>query len=210
MAAHPELSEQDAETIVHWILSLADENKEESLPLEGIFVPANKFDLSPEGMVVISASYADKGTNKVPSLTGTAELILRNPVLSAAGAEGSSGVSDMSLNDVAFKMVGGGEGWLAFPQVNLEEVKHVVLQYGMQKIAKDGWKASLHLDKPDGNQIGSALIGKDAAAMKPAKARIAIDTKGLNESHDLYLVLQKVNKNDPEGIAIISLKLEDQ
>src|SRR5690625_1026874 len=107
MAAHPELSEQDAETIVHWILSLADENKEESLPLEGIFVPANKFDLSPEGMVVISASYADKGTDKVPSLTGTAELILLNPVLPAVGAEGSFVVSAISLYDGAIKLEGG-------------------------------------------------------------------------------------------------------
>lgn len=210
MAAHPDLSKPDAEKIVGWILSLDDDNKEKSLPLQGTFVPSAKFSLTPQGVIVISASYVDKGAKDVPSLTGNSTLVLHNPVLSTAGAKGSSGTSNLSMNGMNFKMIAGDQGWMAFPQISLQGVKQVQIQYGMQQTVQSGWDAELHLDSPTGKLIGSANIGKGAAAMKPAQSRIALNTDDVQGLHDVYLVLHKADAKDADGIAVMNLQLENK
>lgn len=209
MAAHPDLSQPDAEKIVNWILSLAGEEKEKSLPLRGSFVPASAFTLTSDGVVVLTASYVDKGAKGVPPLTGTSSLVLRNPALPVAEAKASSGVSDAKMNDNPLKAIGGNSGWISFPGISLQDVRALQVKFGMQHAAPGGWEIEARLDSPDGTLIGKTNIGKGVAAMKPAESVLSVNTADVNGLHDLYLVLHKADDSDPDGIALLGVQLKD-
>lgn len=206
MAAHPNLSKADAMKIVNWVISLASNNKKESLPLQGSFLPASKFSLTSEGQIVIYASYVDKGAHGVPSLTGTSMLVLRNPILSASQLKASSQVSDTIVRDVHFKMISGDQGWLEIPQVSLQHVNQVEIQYEMTLSSRKGWDAELHIDSPTGKLVGSKHLGRNAAVMKTVQSKLPVNVGG--GLHDVYLVLHKADANDEGGIAIINIQME--
>lgn len=78
MSAHPALSQEDAETMVGYILSLNDAGR---LPLKGTVAPGNG-----RGNYVLAASYRDKGARGVPPLVGQEAIVLRPTRLEAEAA----------------------------------------------------------------------------------------------------------------------------
>ncbi|MES2890738.1 MAG: ThuA domain-containing protein, partial [Bacteroidota bacterium] len=77
MNAHPQLSKDDAVTIVKYILSLTQQPKKDSLPINGTIAlkqPAG----SAGGTWALTAAYTDGGSGVLP-LTGTNQLVLREP-----------------------------------------------------------------------------------------------------------------------------------
>jgi cytochrome c len=86
MNAHPQLSINDAEEIVRYILALNETNTVKSLPLSGSVVfskhPANDY----TGHYVLQASYEDSGAKGVP-LKGNVSLSLRSARVMANNAD---------------------------------------------------------------------------------------------------------------------------
>ncbi|MEM9931338.1 MAG: carbohydrate-binding protein, partial [Bacteroidota bacterium] len=78
MSGHPTLSQEDAETMVGYILSLNDGSR---LPLAGRVVPGKG-----EGTYVLAASYRDKGGRSAPPLVGQKAIVLRPTTLQAEAA----------------------------------------------------------------------------------------------------------------------------
>ncbi len=204
MSAHPGLSVSDAKTIVTWILSLSDEHHEKaSLPLEGSFTPGKKFKLNDQGVLLISATYTDRGEGAVPALTGSGVLKLRSPLLEVADAKTSSGVTAMNYNNQELKIINSNTGWLSFPELSLKDISAFNLYFGIQHPLKAGWKVEIHQDQPDGALLGSATIGKNAVPMKMAHATIPVVAVQDNQLHNLYFVFQKKDTNE-EGVLGIS------
>ncbi|TXF89427.1 carbohydrate-binding protein [Neolewinella aurantiaca] len=75
MSAHPALSQDDAEIMVGYILSLNDAGR---LPLRGETSPG-----SGAGSYVLAASYRDKGGRNAPPLVGQSVIVLRPTTLEA-------------------------------------------------------------------------------------------------------------------------------
>ncbi len=108
MSAHPQLNKDQASKMIEYILSLAEESKVKSLPLEGVakFAPAPKEGVASQSVYLISASYDDLGNAGVPSLNGSATKVLRAPVLTGATAELTGGVRTLAAgNDVALENI---------------------------------------------------------------------------------------------------------
>lgn len=78
MSAHPTLSQDDAEVMVGYILSLDDGGR---LPLAGSTAPG-----AGEGSYVLAASYRDKGGRNAPPLVGQKAIVLRPTTLEAEDA----------------------------------------------------------------------------------------------------------------------------
>jgi cytochrome c len=209
MAAHPNLSVADASQIVSWILSLADTTKaNEDLPMQGVINPSKGYSLTDNGSFLIMASYTDKGANGVRPLTGSASFILENPEVQADAIPEQSGFADYTVNDQAFKVMTGNEGWLALPDISLTNVHNVEIQYGVQNKMKTGYKITMHLDAPDGKVLGSAKIGASLAPMKIASANIPITAVNDNQLHTVYWVVQKADTNSQQALGIATLKFE--
>ena len=76
MAAHPNIAANDIQQIVSWILSLAnkDEVKKSLKAPEGNYTPGTN--QKPGEVLVLSASYTDKGNNNSKALTGNSFITI--------------------------------------------------------------------------------------------------------------------------------------
>ena len=83
MAAHPQIAVEDAKKMVEYVLSLGAPKTEKKLPLSGTAMTGNETD----GAYVLAATYFDKGSDKVPSLSSASSIALRSGLLGASQVE---------------------------------------------------------------------------------------------------------------------------
>src|SRR5699024_4443162 len=121
MPAHPAMSGDDAKMIVQWVLSLNDKEKKPHLPMNGSFIPDDKFELSENGAVIIYAAYTGEGEDGAPPLTGSASITLHAPVLKGWYAKGSNGVNNEKVEGQEVKTISENKSWLVFPDIRSEE-----------------------------------------------------------------------------------------
>ena len=210
MPAHPDLSVSDSKEIVTWILSLANEDvKEQSMPMNGSFVPSEKFQLQPQGEIILSASYADKGNNQMPSLISVENLILWNPSLKFEKAETSPQVSNMTMGGRQIKLINADNSWIKFPQISLKDVQSIQVKYGMGEATKEGWKLEIRLDNPEGELIGEEVLGVGKKVREPSEATINLK-KDFQEKklRDVYFVFSRIDKEENAGIGILEFLLK--
>jgi len=196
MAAHPQLSKADAQEIVKYILSLA-KPKTASLPLSGSYTPKVSDTVSKPGVVVINASYTDKGFKGAPSLSTQEQLILHPAKIVAGTAKSSTGIQK-------FKMPGTGEEMvivmnnntnISFNRIDLTGIDSIAFSViaPKEQLFAVGGKIEVHLDSANGALIGtSPTILQDNSKIteiKPLMVSTSITPVG--GLHDLYFVFTK-------------------
>jgi cytochrome c551/c552 len=201
MAAHPDLPVPDAQTIVAWILSLADSSKN-LLPSKGSFLPARQFRLTPQGAIVLSASYTDNGGKGMLPLTGSARLVLRSPMLPARSADASSAdLSNAKVAEMAVVHIKK-RGWMKFSGISLEHIKEIQVKYAVDLPSKKGWKVMLRLDSPQGRLLGTAVLGAGTAPQKISYAVLPLSEPADNALHEVYFVFQQEDPQETAGLGI--------
>lgn len=185
MAAHPQISVDDAKRMVEYILSLDPKIKSENLPLSGTVKPEGK----PDGVYILSASYADKGLGKASSLARSASYVLRNPMLKADQAVSLHIARVMKYNDdVALENVLH-NAHADFGKLDMTGVKKAVL-YPFIYQGQSGGDIELRLDSPEGK-----LIGK-ATATKPGLTRLTVRLEPETGYHKLFAVFKNSQAGD--------------
>lgn len=195
MAAHPQLSKSDAREIVNYILSLA-KPKPASLPLSGSYTPKIPADAKDGGIVVINASYTDKGNKGAPALNTTQQLILRPAKVPAGTGKMSQGIQKFKLPDgPEMLIVMGNKSNMSLNNIDLTGIDSISLGVAAPKeqLFAQGGKIEVHLDSPTGTIIGtSSEIMTDNSPitqLKPSSVTAAITpTQGM---HNLYFVFAK-------------------
>jgi cytochrome c len=190
--------------MVEYILSLAEEHKVTSLPVEGTYsVRAEK-----QGVVIARAAYTDKGANGIPPIGRAETFILQAPDLPASDATIDNGVNRFELNDVKF-MIGTSNGaYVGFEHLDLTGIAQMNFtvsapaQYGFA-----GGVVEVRIDSPDGPVIGTSgsIVPTQSSGGQngppPAVVRSSIQpTKGF---HDLYFVYRK--PGSPDGVSLFVL-----
>lgn len=204
MAAHPTLTTEQTGRMVEYILSLAEEHKVTSLPVEGTYsVRAEK-----QGVVIARAAYTDKGANGIPPIGRAETFILQAPDLPASDATIDNGVNRFELNDVKF-MIGTSNGaYVGFEHLDLTGIAQMNFtvsapaQYGFA-----GGVVEVRIDSPDGPVIGTSgsIVPTQSSGGQngppPAVVRASIQpTEGF---HDLYFVYRK--PGSPDGVSLFVL-----
>ncbi len=209
MAAHPDLPLSDAKEIVAYILSLARENdKESSMPFSNSFIPSEKFELTSQGEIMISASYMDKGYNQMPALTTVENFILRNPRLTLESSETSPGVSNMTMGGKEIKLINSNNSWIKYPQISLKDVRSILLNYAAGQALKEGWKVEVRLNSLEGKVIGEETFAIGAKEREPSEAVVSL-RKDFDEDtlYDVFFVFHNMNSEEQAGIGIMGLQL---
>src|SRR5688500_16947010 len=93
MAAHPQLPAKDVEEMVHYILSLGEQEVIKSLPVKGTYTAAIPKDVSDKGVVIMRAAYTDKGANGIEPVTSEKTMMLRSANFSASTADKTDGIN---------------------------------------------------------------------------------------------------------------------
>ncbi len=178
MAAHPQLSPEEAKLMVRYILSLEGAG---TLPPQGRFT----FDAhqpGDQGGYVLSAAYRDSGAHGIEPLSGRDVLVLRSPAIEAEWCDAHhKGLESRFGRNQEFTQVGlRAGGWLRFDQMDLAGIHTLRIRLR----AVNGGPVELHLDSPEGT-----VVGRATAAPTKDWTWIAIPLTGKPAGlHDLYLV----------------------
>jgi cytochrome c len=157
MSAHPQITMQDANTIVKYIVGLAEKKSTaKELPLSGTFVTTSPPDDNGRGGYLLRAAYKDRGTKELGSIAAEKIIPLRNPVVDPEKAETSHGVLVMTTPRRSLNMVGSG-GHLGYRGLDMNGIKEIeVLVQASPRSGASGGTIEVHLDSPEGQLIGTS------------------------------------------------------
>ncbi|MEP6846160.1 MAG: carbohydrate-binding protein, partial [Panacibacter sp.] len=191
MTAHPQLSKEQASTIVKYILSLTQQKTIDSLPSKGTV--AIKPTAGKQGTYVLSAAYTDNGNGVVP-LTGTQQMVLRQPMIQAADADIISGIEryDNKLG------VRGNKSYFVLKGIDLKNITQVTYNYA----AKDNAATlEVHVDSIKGAVISTLNYQPSGDWNKFKQASATITSP--DGKHDLYFVFKKDGAIVGEGLCLL-------
>jgi cytochrome c len=202
MAAHPQIAVEDAKKMVEYILSLGEEKKEKRLPLAGSAIPGKETD----GAYILSATYFDKGADKVPSLSASSSIALRNGML------GANQVDELNLarkvtyqgNTSLENVVDG--AFAGYKKLDLTGVKKAtLLTFVLDPEQNPGGEIEIRLDKPDGK-----LLGKVTASNKKGLSSLVTGLDGESGFHDLYIVFKNPQAGDRSMFYFGGIQLQNK
>ncbi|HRQ51817.1 MAG TPA: Crp/Fnr family transcriptional regulator, partial [Agriterribacter sp.] len=211
MAAHPELAEDDAKQIVHWVLTLANPAAvKKSLPATGS-IPVKA--VKENEALYISATYTDKGGTSVKPLSGESAFALRSSKLTFGGVTNMKAYSTVNAGGMRFMVVPGDkEGWFSVDSIDLQGVNGAVLLarwQGDDDGPKAGFVLELRLGRADGQKIAEAVL--DRAAVKDKQKMVQLkfnfDVITGTEKQSLYIVSTPKDKNESSAIGLGMLEL---
>jgi cytochrome c len=181
MNAHPQLSKQDATTIVEYVVSLTERKSYNNLPSVGtIDLKANK-KAKEDGSYVINASYTDQGGNIVP-LTNHGMLVLRPARVQAEDADVIRNIQrgNDQLGSIHNK------SYFVFKNIDLKDIKQIRLRYSSKDI---GATIEIHKGSAKGEVLASIPYKSTGDWEKFAEITSAIKDPG--GKNDLYFVFKK-------------------
>lgn len=204
MPGHIDLSEEDAGRIVTWIQSLNDEqtNVAESLPAEGSVEPTLGKQVSPNGLLILSASVTDNGGAEAKPLTGNTSIYLRNNTMSFEQASNLDEYTTMTFGGNFLMGVPEGRGSFSLKDIDLTGIGSVTITSASMEPLTYEHQFELRLDSPDGEIIGESNYrpgeGVSQGEGSPTMQGLTFELSPVSDgnSHDLYIV-----SYPPEGVA---------
>jgi cytochrome c len=192
MNAHPQISKEDATTIVKYILSLTQQKTYDSLPASGTVTPAPPAGAT-GGAWSLTASYTDLGNGVVP-LTASKQLVLRQPVISSNDADMISGIRRHNNMLGALK----NKAYFMLRSIDLKQIKKVTYNYA----AKDNETTlEIHADSLNGAVISTLDCHPTGDWQKFRELTAPVtETAGI---HDLYFVFKKDGVIVGEGLCLL-------
>ena len=207
MIPHPDLSKDEAEEIVNYILSLSEKTSKKSSP-NGEFKLVSHIGKGLEGSYLLHASYTDSGAKGIEPLQDRDYILLRNPFIQAEDFdEGNVRIATVTTAFLSFIRGINHSSYIRFDKVDLRHVKR--LKYRVQ--AHSGGEIELRLGKVDGPLVSSLSIPARLEADSPSWREVFAKLDEINGVHDLYFVFtnkskQKQNLFDIDWIYFSNIK----
>lgn len=194
MAAHPTLSQDDVHQIVSWIMTLSNKAAiKKSLPATGTIVPlANQ---KPTSVLVLSASYTDKGGNNIKALTGSGAVSLQSNTVSFTGKEKMEAFTSMKYGGSTVMILPAGKGWFRLEQIDLTGVHSVNLNCGWQAPPLTGYSFEVRMDAPDGKLLGKGTMPTPQKGQQLGIVNVPLDAVVDGKFHSIYFVYNGTEKS---------------
>ena len=156
MAAHPQISQAEANIIVQYILNINEPITVKSLPTKGSYATKVPDGQKPNGSYILRAAYKDKGTKGMKSLATEDLIVLRNATLNPEMADKSKGTQLMITPSRAFSMIGN-DSYLGYSNIDLNGISEIEISAQAQtRIGAAGGIFEVRLDSPTGKLIGQS------------------------------------------------------
>jgi cytochrome c len=211
MPPHSQLSEADARRIAAYVLSFADA-RAPSLPVRGEYTPSVAPDSAGQGVVVIRASYTDRGANAAAAASGVATVVLRAPTVVVATGEVAEGVQKYKGPEVPVEVaIGSRSGaFIGFKQLDLTGISAIVFAAlaPVPQLNAAGGKVEVRLDSATGPLVGETEVIQPAAAMgAPTQLRAVLRpiASGAREAgvHDVYFVFRNEQAKTGQNLFVL-------
>jgi cytochrome c len=191
MSAHPQLSVEQAQEMVTFILSLKDDAQAtRPLPPAGSFVPDAHVKDKSAGDYILTVSYKDKVVNGIGPNTVRERIIFRHPEVNALASSAQEGVST-SGSAIAFTK---DQSWILFKDIDLTGIRSITF---IASAHQNGGTLTVRAEEPNGNELARINVSRNKAA-KRLRAEAPLPWKG-NRSplkqtkgkHDVYIVFEE-------------------
>ncbi|GAC1483915.1 MAG: hypothetical protein NVS1B13_08730 [Flavisolibacter sp.] len=187
MSAHPNISPNDVNQIVTWILSLGNKTAiKKSLPPSGTIVPVAQ--QNQNKMLVITASYTDKGGNNIKALTGSNSVSIRSNMLTFTGGEKSQGFTAYKMNNTVIMTFPANGGWLSTDSIDLTGVRSINIMCGWRDSLKKALVFETRLDGPDGKLLGTGSMGTGIIGQRKGVIHVPLQTINDGQLHKVCLI----------------------
>jgi len=226
MAAHPQISQAEANIIVEYILNINEPKTATSLPTNGSYLTKIPEGKKENGTYILRAAYKDKGTKVMKSLASEDLIVLRNAKLNPEVADKYKGTQLTITPSRSFSLVGN-NAYLGYKNIDLNEIAQVELTAQAQtRVGASGGIVELRLDSPTGTLIGKSETieprevrmgpppttttapANGQAATPPARPnpnttlKIAVPTN--SGQHDVYFVFKNDKAKDSQIVMSVS------
>jgi cytochrome c len=193
MSPHPQLSMDDTEKMIRYILSVTGKQVKSGLPYKGSYALNKHKATEKEGTYIFTASYTDKGSNGMKPLTATKVIALSYPLIPAEKfVEKKKAMMFKVTKDVwaaiekEINMVlPNHEGSLRYSGIDFTDVGQIKLGVAVAPNYFSGGRVELYIDGEEGKKIGTAELEVGLTDLGFKELVINIDkTEGI---HDLVL-----------------------
>lgn len=216
MAAHPDLSTQDAAEMVSYILNLASEKSEvNTLPLTGSYQASIPSADKGQGIFILRAAYADQGANGLPSLRKEQTLVMRNAKVNIHNYDMYENVRKMGYSGNYMAIPDKSGAYMALKQVDLNglsELQILATAPNSPQFGTLGGKVELRLDSPKGQLLGESDLLKPSkrSGFSPSFLQVPVQLPEDydNQLHDLYIVFVNPNSSKDQQALMIVLGTE--
>ncbi|GAB5519805.1 MAG: lectin [Rhodothermales bacterium] len=200
MAAHPHLSQAEAESMIHYIFSLAEpEQPSERRPLSDTYIARDHIGGTGTGQYILTASYEDQGGEAVGPLKAQSSVVLRNPKVQAEQARLDDApvftveANTMGNPEALTLVVGTPGGSATYPNIDLTGLKSVTLHTMSNPEQTQGGTLELRKGGAEGPVLGSVTFAADTAG----PGVHTIDLTGQSGVADLTLVFSAAEGSQP-------------
>lgn len=191
MPGHPDLSDADATAIAYYILSFANDDRQQFLPLSGeLSVPLaehrvrDRFGTHWDGKFVLTASYSGSDADGF----GSTMHALRDANVAAVSFDDAEDVQTVTLDGAELVAPKGTQGRLVFKGIDLSGITAITVRGLGSSEQWTGGRVELRLDSPRGQRLGDGRLDYDAAT--PTVGEVVVRITPVSGRHDLYVVLR--------------------
>ena len=156
MSAHPDLSMEDANKIVEYILGLiAPKPVEKKYPLAGVHLTEVPKEENGNGGYLLRVAYKDKGNNGLKSLSSEEIIALRSPIINPEHFDDEKGTQLLTTPGRYFNIIEH-NAYLGYHQLDLTGIKEIKINAeAFKRMDAAGAVIEVRLGSPTGQLVGS-------------------------------------------------------
>ncbi len=193
MPSHPNLSQSDVQQIVTWVLSLGNTAAlQKSLPASGTIIPGA--DQKPKAVLVLSASYTDKGGNNIKALTGHNSVSLGSNKQAFGGKEKVSGFNPYKTGGSFVMVFPATDGWFSVPEIDLTGIRAINVVSGWRDTLTKAISFEARLDAPGGQLLGKSTMQAPKAGQQTGTINIPVVQIADGKMHTIYFAYKAQEK----------------
>ncbi|TDB66085.1 carbohydrate-binding protein [Arundinibacter roseus] len=196
MSAHPQISTQDANEMVKYILSLAEPAKQRvPIAAQGsLALTEHKAD-EPRGRYTIQASYTDQGANGIGPVTATDVVTLRSSYVQTVYADAHVGFPRWGNS-----LSGGNhKSYILLKNIDLTGIRNFKYTYNSSK----NGEIEVRIDSQAGPVISRTTYSPTDGKSGSVQAEVTTPTTG---KHDVYFVVVKRDKPNDNIISLSGIE----
>lgn len=193
MSPHPQLTTEETEKMIRYVLSVTNKGAKSGLPPKGTFA-LNKHKASDkEGTYIFTASYTDKGANGIQPLTATKVVSLSYPLIAGDRYKEKKKAMTFLVTKEVWSAIEkemtivlpSDQGILRYGDIDLTDVGKITLGAAVAPAYFSGGTVEFVLDREDGPVIGSAELEVNLTDI--GFKELPVEIKPTEGKHDLIL-----------------------
>ena len=209
MPANSTLKAGDARKIVAFVFSLnAMESQVPSLPTSGTLDPLQGKKMVNDGVMILNASFTDKGGANTKPLSTSTTVFLRNSKINLGELDGTVGYNTSEKNGQQILNAPLGLGYIVLKNIDLAGLEGIGFSVASKRPFDYGYQIEARTGGLEGQVIGQIVVRNNAEeSMDPQTIELKLDKNDSSDYQDLYILTKALNEEETVSMDILSMEM---